>query len=726
MAVDYDKLLSNLYTYLRKGDAQMRVKPSPKRTWILMLCLALTLTFLPGAAFAVDTYTTSDQCVEKIKEFEDLRLTAYTDISGKWYIGYGSNCDAGAYPNGISKEKAEELLRKDLTTAEDIVNGMLMQYGISVTQYQFDALVDMTYNLGRQWINPDYRLCSYLINGISRYSDVDVINAIATWCHAGGNLVMENLVTRRLWDAHLFLYGDYDNNGAEEYCYIDYEVNGGVNDARQNSRTVFYAVGLPYGDLPVPTKSGQSFLGWFDEDGNQLDAFDIVEGSKMVYARWGSGSDVSTPIPVQPTVDYSTWVNPYRDVKDTDWYYTYIRELSYHNITAGYPDGTFLPDVEISAGEALKLILLAATGAVDPGNAAYGHWAENYLALAEGLGCVYPNEIQNLDGAIDRATIARITAVAMGLELRTGVSPFEDTDDPYTLTLFEAGIIKGDIIDGHRYFSPNKGISRAEACAIVSGVRSYKPVNNPMTSGYIEYGNNRIPVMWNVPAAPYNKDLLVREDSIMHYYDPNYTTEIGIDVAVFQDEINWDKVAQSGMVSFAIIRIGARGWGSEGNLISDAQFERNLTEAQRVGLKTGVYYYSTAVTEEEAVEEALVVLQTLGGRALEYPVVYDWEIDSSKARNAKLDKATATRCAIAFCETIAQAGYTPMIYMGLETGYNRLDLSQLTGYDFWFAQYNSRNQPDMYYNYRIWQYTDSGSVPGIEGKVDMDIAFIPY
>ena len=67
-----------------------------------------------------------------------------------------------------------------------------------------------------------------------------------------------------------------------------------------------------------------------------------------------------------------------------------------------------------------------------------------------------------------------------------------------------------------------------------------------------------------------------------------------------------------------------------------------------------------------------------------------------------------------------------MIYMGLEVGYMRLELNRLTGYDFWFAQYNSRNQPDMYYNYRIWQYTDSGSIPGIEGKVDMDLAFIPY
>ena len=139
-----------------------------------------------------------------------------------------------------------------------------------------------------------------------------------------------------------------------------------------------------------------------------------------------------------------------------------------------------------------------------------------------------------------------------------------------------------------------------------------------------------------------------------------------------------------------------------------------------------MYFYSQAINTAEAVEEALYTIGKLNGRALEYPIIFDWEIFSKTARSYGVDKNTLTECAIAFCDTVAQAGYTPMIYMGLDTGYNRLDLSQLTNYDFWFAQYNSRNQPDMYYNYRIWQYTDSGSIPGIEGRVDMDLAFIPY
>ena len=702
----------------------MRVKQAKKRTWIVMLCLALTLTFLPGAALAVNTYTTSDACVEKIKEFEALRQTAYTDISGKWFIGYGSTCNPSDYPNGISVEKAEELLRSDLAVAEGIVNGMLMRYGISVTQYQFDALVDMTYNLGMQWINPEYRLCSYLIDGIEFYSEEEVVNAIATWCHAGGDVVMENLVSRRLWEAFLFLYGDYDNDGPEQYRYIDYEVNGGVKDPRQSSRTVFYPVDQPYGELPVPSKEGQGFLGWFDTEGVQLDGADLAVESLHVYARWGNAASV--PIPTQPTIDYSAWVNPYTDVKDSDWFYTYIRELSYHGIVSGDPEGTFRPENEISAGEALKLILLAATEAKDPGNAGKGeHWAANYLALAEGLGCVMPGEITDLDGAIDRATIARIAAIAMGLELKDGPSPFADTEDLYTLVLFEAGIVEGSTEGAHRYYKPYDGITRAEACTNVSRVRNYVPANNPMTSGYIEYGKNRIPVLWDVPAAPYNKDLLVREGSWMHYYDDNYTTAIGIDVSSHQGEIDWQKVAAAG-IEFAFIRVGYRGYGSEGTLNEDPYFYQNIQGAQAAGIKTGVYFFSTATSVEEAEAEAEFVLERILPYSLNYPVVFDWEIPNSSARNAKVSKETLTDSTLAFCRRIEREWYTSMVYMNMNVAYERLNLSWLTDYDFWFAQYNSRNQPDMFYNFRIWQYTDSGNIPGIEGKVDMDIAFIPY
>lgn len=703
----------------------MTTKTSLKKFAALTMCVVMTLTLLSGAAFAVETFTTSEACVEMIKEFEGFRSLPYVDDNGKWYIGYGSECNPEDYPAGITEWEADTLLRRHLAEQDEPwVNNFLMQYGVSVTQPQFDAMISMTYTLGAQWINPEYRFCSYLINGVDRYSEAEIVNAIATWCHSG-NAVLENLVERRLREAFLFLYGDYEwRDGTSRYCYIDFEPNGGKKDPSQASRTVFYPVGSAYGQLPVPTLEGQTFLGWFTSDGTQLTGQETAVSSLHVYARWSSGGAIiEAPADPKPQVDYSSWVNPYRDVKESDWHYPYVRELSYHNIVKGYDDGAFRPEKTLTAGEALKLLLVTALQ-VDPGNAISGHWAANYLSLAEGMGCTDPGEITDLDLPIDRLTIAKIAVIAMGLEVRTGVTPFDDVDDPYALTLYEAGIITGEIQEGRRIYKPDASITRAEMSAIVSRLRGYSVPNDPARSGYISYSNKLIPVDWSVPAAPYNKDLFVRDGSWMYYNDPAYTTEWGVDVSRHNGNIDWQKVASSG-VRFALLRVGGR-FAESGELYDDANFEANLTGAKAAGLKTGVYFYSQAINVTEAVEEANYVIGKLDGRMLEYPVIFDWEIFSKTARSYNVDKNTLTECAIAFCETVAQAGYTPMIYMGLEVGYMRLDLSRLTSYDFWFAQYNSRNQPDMYYNYRIWQYTDSGSIPGIDGKVDMDLAFIPY
>lgn len=703
----------------------MKKKTVLKKLLALSLCASLSLTLLSGAALAVETFTASEACIALIKEFEGFRSMPYTDDSGEWYIGYGTECEPGDYPAGVTELEADALLRAHLTERDEgLVNGFLVQYGISVTQEQFDAMVSMTYNLGAQWINPEYRLCSYLINGLYRYSEAEVVNAIAAWCHSG-NTVLENLVARRLREAFLFLYGDYEfRDAGSRYCYIDFEPNGGQKSPDQASRTVFYPTGSVYGLLPEPTLAGQTFLGWFTADGTQLTGQETVLSSLHVYARWsGGGAAIPNPTPVQPEIDYSSWVNPYRDVKENDWHYTYVRELSWHSIIKGYDDGTFRPDSTLTAGEALKLLLVAATQ-IDPGNATGGHWASSYLTMAENMGCTAPGEILDLDAPIGRLTIAKIAAIAMGLELKSGATPFADIDDTYALTLYEAGVITGEILDTQRYFNPYGSITRAEMSAIVSRLRSYSAPNDPARTGYISFRNKLIPVDWSVPAAPYNKDLFVRDGSRLYYNDPAYTTEWGIDVSRHQGDIDWQKVAGAG-IQFALIRVGGRGADS-GELYDDAKFEEFLTGAQAAGLKTGVYFYSQAINTAEAVEEALYTIGKLNGRALEYPIIFDWEIFSKTARSYGVDKNTLTECAIAFCDTVAQAGYTPMIYMGLEVGYERLDLSRLTNYDFWFAQYNSRNQPDMYYNYRIWQYTDSGSIPGIEGRVDMDLAFIPY
>lgn len=488
------------------------------------------------------------------------------------------------------------------------------------------------------------------------------------------------------------------------------------------NHTVFYPVGQPYGDLPVPTRTGSTFKGWFQANGMELTALDAAVGRMEVTAKWEGGGSGSTS---KPPIDVSNWVNPYKDVKSGDWYFTYVRELSAAGVVDGYPDGTFQAAREVTAGEALKLILLAA-GYQDMGSAEGRHWAANYLDQAVTMGCLAEGEIADLNASISRRTIARVAAVAMGLQPQFGTAPFVDVDDGYVLALYEEEILNGTVVNGQRFYYPDQGINRGEMCAVVSRINNwnYTAENDPAQSGYIEYANTRYPVLPNVPVAPYNTDLMVLDGSKMYYNDPAYRTALGIDVSSYQEDVDWQQVAAAGY-EFAFIRIGYRGYGTEGTLNLDKYFQQNLTGAKAAGLKVGAYFFSQAISTAEAMEEALFVLQALNGQSLDYPLVYDWEtISASGARTKGLSNTVLTDCAITFCTAVAQSGYIPMIYYNRPVGYQHYQLDRLTAYDVWFAQY--ADKPSMYYNYRIWQYSDSGSVPGVKGKVDMNIAFVPY
>ena len=321
-----------------------------KKIASLCLCALFLLTLSSPPALAVETFAASEACVELIKEYEGFRDQAYED-NGKWYIGYGTNVELADYPYGITEEEADWLLRQALADKEESVNRMLMDYGIFVTQYQFDAMVSMTYNLGTQWMRPDYRFFSYLLQGIENYTEVEVVNAIATWCHQG-TTVKDHLAQRRLREASLFLYGDYDGCLVSEYCYIHFEAGGG----QLENTTIFYPVGQPYGQLPVPILTGRRFLGWYDSFGQQYTGVETAYGDNLTLtARWDGEA-----APQKPEIDYSAWVNPYSDVTAESWFFAPVRELSYKGVMSGYPDGTFRPDQELTCGEALKLILLAA------------------------------------------------------------------------------------------------------------------------------------------------------------------------------------------------------------------------------------------------------------------------------------------------------------------------------------------------------------------------------
>ena len=205
--------------------------------------------------------------------------------------------------------------------------------------------------------------------------------------------------------------------------------------------------------------------------------------------------------------------------------------------------------------------------------------------------------------------------------------------------------------------------------------------------------------------------------------DGQITSAVGIDVSFCQENIDWEQVKASG-IEFAFIRCGCRTYGS-GKLMEDDYFRQNMEGAQAAGLDVGVYFFSQAITAAEAKEEAEFVLALINGYEFTYPVAFDWEVvDNEYARTNDISNEMLTSCTSVFCNTIRDAGYTPIIYQNAGTALSKLDLTKLTDYEMWLADHNSAS--GYYYDYRIWQFSSTGHVPGITGDVDMNICFKPY
>ncbi|MCD8083263.1 MAG: glycoside hydrolase family 25 protein [Clostridiales bacterium] len=223
----------------------------------------------------------------------------------------------------------------------------------------------------------------------------------------------------------------------------------------------------------------------------------------------------------------------------------------------------------------------------------------------------------------------------------------------------------------------------------------------------------------DVPANPYDPDAFVRDGMLLSYEDDEYTSRPGVDVSYYQGEIDWEQVKAAGM-EFAILRIGYRGYGTAGTLNIDAKFYDNIEGAQKAGLDVGVYFFSQAVDEEEAAEEAEFVIDALDGYELELPVVFDPEhISDSDARTDTVSGKQFTRNAAVFCEAIEEAGYEAMVYSNMVWEAYWLDLKELKEYPVWYADYEPL--PQTPYAFSFWQYTESGSVDGISGNVDLNV-----
>lgn len=195
---------------------------------------------------------------------------------------------------------------------------------------------------------------------------------------------------------------------------------------------------------------------------------------------------------------------------------------------------------------------------------------------------------------------------------------------------------------------------------------------------------------------------------------------VGIDVSAHQGKIDWAQVKASG-IEFAMIRCGFRGY-TEGKIYEDAYFKSNINGAVNNGIMVGIYFYSVAANEEEALQEAAWVVERIKAYRITYPVVYDFE-DFNRGRTAGISGAQATSNANTFLNYIASQGYTPMMYASKNDISNRFNKGNLN-YKFWLAHYTSST--DYTGSYQMWQYTSKGSVAGISGNVDMNVAYFRY
>ena len=239
----------------------------------------------------------------------------------------------------------------------------------------------------------------------------------------------------------------------------------------------------------------------------------------------------------------------------------------------------------------------------------------------------------------------------------------------------------------------------------------------------IEDGFINVPYNEKAKKNEYNFDnYLKNANNYYSYEDEKYKSKLGVDVSLYQGDIEWNKVKNAG-IEFAILRLGFRGYGQDGKIVLDSKFEENYNNAINEEIEIGVYFFSQATNVEEAKEEAKFVLDNIKEKEIKYPIIFDLEkIKYDVARTDNLNIDEITNITHEFCEEIEKNGYKPCIYGNAKTFTTKLKLEEFNGYKKWYADY--QEIPIYPYEFDIWQYTESGNVDGIDGNVDLNICFL--
>lgn len=240
-------------------------------------------------------------------------------------------------------------------------------------------------------------------------------------------------------------------------------------------------------------------------------------------------------------------------------------------------------------------------------------------------------------------------------------------------------------------------------------------------SVYYNYSYNKVNDLAELTLHDYDWTKLDNSSPYYHYEDDKYRSLVGIDISSHQEDVDFKKVKDSG-VDFVYLRLGYRGYVN-GKISIDKYFETNYKNAKEAGLQVGVYFFSQAIDEKEAMEEAFFTLENIVNKKIDLPIVYDLEeIDYDDSRIKDISGEQRSNNAMSFIQKVTENGYEGMIYTNLYWSTEFFDLHQILNYDIWFAQYN--DLPDFIYPFKIWQYSDSGIVDGINYPVDLNIMFI--
>lgn len=411
----------------------------------------------------------------------------------------------------------------------------------------------------------------------------------------------------------------------------------------------------------------------------------------------------------------------FTDVSSDSWYYEAVSWAEESGIMNGVSENTFEPNGQLTRAMVVTMLYrLDGEPSLPESDWGYPYsdvpseswFAESvYWARLSGVAEGVSATEFNPNGSITREQLVTMLWRYAGKPAGGGGLSFSDAGTvsswAYDAAAWAAssGVVSGR--DGN-IFDPHGKATRAECAAMLMRFAALMP-EEP------EY----VPNLDIIPKNTYDSSLFELNDGRLTYGSGSLC---GIDVSSHQGEIDWAAVAADG-IDFAIIRAGYRGY-SEGEIYLDPCFEANITGALENGLAVGVYFFSQALNVDEALEEARFTLSAIRGYDVTGPVIFDWErIEYDSGRTADASGVTVTDCAIAFNEAVEAVGYQPMCYGSPTTSNADIYLDRLLEYPFWLAHYTKDTAITSFpYHYDMWQYTSSGSVDGIEGRVDLNVA----